>query len=172
MGVFVSFNESHGWAIFYRSIYWLNTVLNVCIWQALNFILAITNRRSVISACEIANSNQNSASNNTTILLDFKVGATFGFANCDQAIQAGLIGAACSLFLGSIFMIWNGFITNRWTQSLDENRIGWRAKNSKWNEHLDDMSSTYARDKRNAPTYPQKGPANGFTTTLSKLFNK
>ncbi|KAG0740080.1 hypothetical protein G6F62_004197 [Rhizopus arrhizus] len=161
---------NYGWAIFYCSIYWLNTIFNIYIWQTINFILAIVNRRNAVAACEIANFHQDEAKGNA-ILLDFKIGAIFGFANCDQAIQAGLIGIACSLLFGSMFATLHGFIVNKWVRSLDEHRIGWRAKNSKWNDHLDDLASAYARDKRNAPTYPQhkKESAGEFTGVFKKL---
>ncbi|KAG1050320.1 hypothetical protein G6F46_001800 [Rhizopus delemar] len=136
----------------------------------ISFNATIVNRRNAVAACEIANFHQDEAKGNT-ILLDFKIGAIFGFANCDQAIQAGLIGIACSLLLGSIFATLHGFIVNKWVRSLDEHRIGWRAKNSKWNDHLDDLASAYARDKRNAPTYPQhkKESAGEYTGVFKKL---
>lgn len=82
----------------------MNTIFNIYIWQTINFILAIVNRRNAVAACEIANFHQDEAKGNA-ILLDFKIGAIFGFANCDQAIQAGLIGIACSLLFGSMFAV-------------------------------------------------------------------
>jgi hypothetical protein len=32
-------------------------------------------------------------------------GNTYGFANCGQAVQAGIIGIAILLFVGGIFMV-------------------------------------------------------------------
>ncbi|KAI9279372.1 hypothetical protein BY458DRAFT_431915 [Sporodiniella umbellata] len=137
-----------------------------------SFNATVISRKSVIAACELRKYQETGNGEDSNMLLDFKMGATFGFADCDQAVQAGLIGAACSLFFGCIFMVWNGLLTNRWVLSLDSNRIGWRARNSKWNESLDDMASMYARDKRNSPTYSQEKTASTFKTTLSKLFKK
>lgn len=41
----------------------------------------------------------------TTTLLGLNSGETFGLANCDQAVEAGITGIAVLLFLGSISMV-------------------------------------------------------------------
>lgn len=95
-------------------MFWLMTVLIVYIWQVIIFILALTNRKKTTSACDAANPQQdyNSTQNaNITIdgytatLLGLNYGETYGLANCDQAVEAGIIGLAILLFVGGLFMV-------------------------------------------------------------------
>lgn len=41
----------------------------------------------------------------TTTILGLNTGETYGLANCDQAVEAGIIGIAVLLFMGGIFMV-------------------------------------------------------------------
>lgn len=102
--------------VFYRIAVWLMTFFLVIIWQIIVFILALVNRSKTTDACNKANpaSNQdyNSTENAsvsfqgyTTTLLGVNMGDTYGVANCDQAVQAGIIGVAILLFVGGIVTV-------------------------------------------------------------------
>ncbi|KAL4207234.1 hypothetical protein CU097_012623 [Rhizopus azygosporus] len=172
IGTILSFNASYGSIVFFNSIYWVNTIVNIYIGQTINFILFITNRQETIRACNLANTSQNESSNDLLVLLDLKLGSTFGFVDCNQAAQTGLIGLGSCLFVGCIFTTWYGFIINKWTRSLDKNHIGWRARNAAWNDHLDDLASTYVKDRQNAPTYSTEKETRSFSSMLKKFFQK
>lgn len=104
-----------------KTLLWL-LVFFLTIWEALSFILALTNRSKALQACAESNPSSNSteANTNTTIsvggytttFLGMKYGDTYGLANCDQAIQADVIGTAILLFVGQLFMVsfrWNTY---------------------------------------------------------------
>lgn len=89
------------------------------IWEAISFILALTNRAKSLAACEELNPTSASTSsdmpdaNNTTLtvgdytatFLGMQMGSTYGLANCAQAVQADVIGSAIMLFVGQLFMV-------------------------------------------------------------------
>lgn len=100
-----------------KSFLWL-LVFFLTIWEAISFVLALTNRSKALTACSESNpssnstgSTDNSADTNitiggyTTTFLGMKYGDTYGLANCDQAIQADVIGSAILLFVGQLFMV-------------------------------------------------------------------
>lgn len=88
------------------------------IWEAISFILALTNRAKSLAACEEANptsaaTNGTVSNDNSTIslggytatYLGMQMGDTYGLANCAQAVQADVIGSAVMLFVGQLFMV-------------------------------------------------------------------
>lgn len=104
-------------------------VFFLTIFEAISFILALTNREKSLAACEQANPTTKGATptggsgaNNTTLtvgdysatFLGMQVGNTYGLANCPQAVQADVIGSAIILFVGQLFMvrkvIWFGWL--------------------------------------------------------------
>lgn len=101
--------------VFYKTLVWLLTFFVVGIWQIIIFILALVNRSKTLDACNKANpstQDHNSTENAnitfqgyTTTLLGVNMGETYGVANCDQAVQAGIIGIAILLFVGGIFSV-------------------------------------------------------------------
>lgn len=100
--------------VMYKIMFWLMTFLIVYIWQIIIFILALVNRTKTTEACNKANPNQDySQTENanvtiegyTTTLLGLNYGETYGLANCDQAVEAGVIGIAICLFVGGLFMV-------------------------------------------------------------------
>jgi hypothetical protein len=97
-------------------MFWFTTFFAIFIWQIILFILALANREKTTKACNAANHHQNydaTQQNNanitiegyTTTLLGLNMGNTYGFANCDQAVEAGIIGIAILLFVGGLFMV-------------------------------------------------------------------
>jgi hypothetical protein len=91
-------------------------VFFLTIWEAISFVLALTNREKSLAACEEANptsGNATGGSNNTTLsvgnyettFLGMEMGNTYGLANCAQAVQADVIGSAVILFVGQLFMV-------------------------------------------------------------------
>ncbi|CEP16004.1 hypothetical protein [Parasitella parasitica] len=179
-GVLASLSGSHGFMVMYKMVFWIMTFLVVYIWQIILFILALVNRAKTTEACNKANPNQDySHTENanvtvegfTTTLLGLNYGETYGLANCDQAVEAGIIGIAICLFVGGLFMTWYGFIVNRCARSLNTKSMGSRARNARWNDNLDELQSSYARDRKNAPKYPLKdlsGPSK-FSRGLMKM---
>lgn len=100
--------------VMYKIMFWLMTFLIVYIWQIIVFILALVNRAKTTDACNKANPNQDySQAGNanvtvegyTTTLLGLNYGETYGLANCDQAVEAGVIGIAICLFVGGLSMV-------------------------------------------------------------------
>lgn len=99
-----------------KTLLWL-LVFFLTIWEAFSFILALTNRSKALTACAETNPSSNSTSTDnstdttisvggyTTTFLGMKYGDTYGLANCDQAIQADVIGSAIVLFVGQLFMV-------------------------------------------------------------------
>lgn len=96
-------------------MFWLTTIFVIYIWQIILFILALVNREKTAKACNKANQHQiyDTTQNNnvnvtiegyTATLLGLNTGNTYGLANCDQAVEAGIIGIAILLFIGGIFM--------------------------------------------------------------------
>lgn len=90
------------------------TIFIVIIWQLIVFILALTHRPETTDACNLANPQQVTKgttttnftmSGYTTTIMGFNEGNTYGFANCGQAVQAGVVGLAILLFIGGIFMV-------------------------------------------------------------------
>lgn len=98
----------------YKFLFWVLTFL-LSIWQTANFVLALINRSKSLSTCQEANpsTNQTSTAENktisiggyTTTFLGMELGDTYGLADCGQAVQAGLIGIAILLFVGSLFLV-------------------------------------------------------------------
>lgn len=91
-------------------------VFFLTVWEAISFVLALTNRAKSLAACEEANPTTGSvtggASNTTlsvgnysTTFLGMQMGNTYGLANCAQAVQADVIGSAIILFVGQLFMV-------------------------------------------------------------------
>jgi hypothetical protein len=99
--------------VFYKILFWLMTILIVFVWQIILFVLALTNRTKTTNACNDANrDNQNdnetynvTVGGYTTSVLGMQLGNTYGLANCDQAVQAGIVGLAILLFVGGLFMV-------------------------------------------------------------------
>lgn len=111
----IDLQGNHGFMAFYKITVWLLTFFVVGIWQIIIFILALVNRSKTLNACNEANpstQDYNSTQNAnvtiegyTTTLLGVNMGETYGVANCDQAVQAGIIGIAVLLFVGGIFSV-------------------------------------------------------------------
>ncbi|KAL7320807.1 54S ribosomal protein L2 mitochondrial [Mucor circinelloides] len=179
-GLLASLAGSHGFMVMYKIMFWLMTFLIVYIWQIIIFILALVNRTKTTEACNKANPNQDySHTENanatiegyTTTLLGLNYGETYGLANCDQAVEAGVIGIAICLFVGGLFITWFAFTVNKCARSLDTNSMGSRARNARWDVNLDELQSAYAKDRKNAPKYPLKdmnGPSK-FSRGLMKM---
>lgn len=98
-----------------KFLIWILVFL-LSIWEALSFILALTNRAKSLAACEEANpssinstvSNDNSTvslGGYTATYLGMQIGDTYGLANCAQAVQADVIGSAVMLFVGQLFLV-------------------------------------------------------------------
>ncbi|GAA5814017.1 hypothetical protein MFLAVUS_007507 [Mucor flavus] len=180
-GMMAAIAGNHGFMAFYKITVWLLTFFVVGIWQIIIFILALVNRSKTLNACNEANpstQDYNSTQNAnvtiegyTTTLLGVNMGETYGVANCDQAVQAGIIGIAVLLFVGGIFSTWFGLIVNKCTRSLDHGYMGSHARAAHWDDNLDDLQSAYARDKKNAPQYPLKNlnKTSKFSRGLMKL---
>lgn len=104
-----------------KFLIWL-LVFFLSIWEAICFVLALTNREKSLTACEQANPTSNAtttgASDNTTLsvgnytatFLGMQMGSTYGLANCAQAVQADVIGSAIILFVGQLFMVSYSFV--------------------------------------------------------------
>lgn len=111
-----------------KFLIWL-LVFFLTIWQAISFILSLINRSKSLAACEEANpstaANSTTAASNATItvggysttFLGMQTGNTYGLANCDQAVQADVIGSAIMLFVGQLFMV-NIIYDIEWTCKL------------------------------------------------------
>ena len=104
--------KSYGFMVFYKLMFWFMTFFVVYVWQSVNFVLALVNRSKTVETCNLANPSQElkSAENaNDTVkgytILGLNTGETYGLANCDQAVEAGVVGLAVLLFIGSIFMV-------------------------------------------------------------------
>lgn len=98
-----------------KFLIWILVFL-LSIWEALSFILALTNRAKSLAACEEANpssSNSTVSNDNSTVslggytatYLGMQIGDTYGLANCAQAVQADVIGSAVMLFVGQLFLV-------------------------------------------------------------------
>lgn len=96
-----------------KFLIWL-LVFFLTIWEAVSFILSLTSRSKSLAACEELNpsTSAGSSSNSTisigdysTTFLGLEAGNTYGLANCDQAVQADVIGSAIILFVGQLFMV-------------------------------------------------------------------
>lgn len=112
----------------YKTLFWFFLVFLLCIWQAIDFVLALVNRSKSQKTCETANpssSNETSGLGDksisvggyTTTFLGMQLGNTYGLANCAQAVQAGVIGLAILLFVGQLAMVsclqWGLFCSRR-----------------------------------------------------------
>ncbi|ORX55554.1 hypothetical protein DM01DRAFT_1334949 [Hesseltinella vesiculosa] len=148
----------------YKFIFWIFYVF-LCIWQAVDFIVALTYRSKSLDTCNAANgSNQASGSGSSSVsvgdlqttFLGMDMGNVYGLANCDQAVQAGVIGLAILLFLGAIFMFYFGTIVNAYTRRLREGRLGHRLRDDEWDSNISDLTSAYRADAKAAPRYPLK----------------
>ncbi|KAG1218884.1 hypothetical protein G6F35_007956 [Rhizopus arrhizus] len=149
-----------------KSFLWL-LVFFLTIWEAISFVLALTNRSKALTACSESNpssnstgSTDNSADTNitlggyTTTFLGMKYGDTYGLANCDQAIQADVIGSAILLFVGQLFMLYTATCVRSYTTKLRERKLGHRLRDLEWDDNLDELASAYRADATNAPKYP------------------
>jgi hypothetical protein len=99
-----------------KFLIWL-LVFFLTIWEAICFVLALTNRAKSLAACEQANpttaTTTTGGSDNTTLsvgnysttFLGMQMGSTYGLASCAQAVQADVIGSAIILFVGQLFMV-------------------------------------------------------------------
>ncbi|KAI9486492.1 MAG: hypothetical protein EXX96DRAFT_549243 [Benjaminiella poitrasii] len=175
-GILATIAGSYGFMVLYKIMYWLMTFFIVFVWQIIIFILALVNRSKTIHACNEANPQQdyNSTQNAnitidgyTTTLLGLKMGETYGLANCDQAVEAGIVGLGFLLFVGGLFMAWFGFVVNRYTRSTDRNYMGSEIRNAHWDDNLSELQSSYARDRKSAPQYPLED-LNGGTSRFSR----
>lgn len=165
-----------------KTLLWL-LVFFLTIWEALSFVLALTNRSKALQACAESNPSSNSteASTNTTIsvggytttFLGMKYGDTYGLANCDQAIQADVIGTAILLFVGQLFMVsfsgihilglfflifkkqlYTATCVRSYTIKLRERKLGHRLRDLEWDDNLDELAAAYRADASTAPKYP------------------
>ncbi|CEI94909.1 hypothetical protein RMCBS344292_09112 [Rhizopus microsporus] len=146
-----------------KTLLWL-LVFFLTIWEALSFILALTNRSKALQACAESNPSSNSteANTNTTIsvggytttFLGMKYGDTYGLANCDQAIQADVIGTAILLFVGQLFMLYTATCVRSYTIKLRERKLGHRLRDLEWDDNLDELAAAYRADASTAPKYP------------------
>ncbi|KAI8878992.1 hypothetical protein K501DRAFT_336413 [Backusella circina FSU 941] len=165
-GMVASLSGQHGMMVFYKILFWLMTILIVFAWQIILFVLALTNRTKTTNACNDANpDNQDYNSTQsynvtvegyTTSVLGMQLGNTYGLANCDQAVQAGIVGLAILLFVGGLFMSWFAFVVGRCASDLDNSGLSSRARKARWDDNLDNLQSAYAKDRASAPTYPMK----------------
>lgn len=98
-----------------KFLIWILVFL-LSIWEAISFVLALTNRAKSLAACEEANpasTNGTASIDNSTVslggytatYLGMQMGNTYGLANCAQAVQADVIGSAVILFVGQLFMV-------------------------------------------------------------------
>ncbi|CAO3595872.1 unnamed protein product [Absidia cylindrospora] len=90
----------------YKILFWLLLFI-VCVWQAVDFVLALVYRSQTIEECQKSSGNAANGSGNntdvsvggyTTTFLGMEMGDTYGLADCGQAAQAGVIGLAILLF--------------------------------------------------------------------------
>lgn len=97
----------------YKILFWLLFFV-VCVWQAVDFVLALVYRSQTLDSCQKSSGTAASGSGNstevsfggyTTTFLGMEMGDTYGLADCGQAVQAGVIGLAIMLFLGGLFMV-------------------------------------------------------------------
>ncbi|SAM04720.1 hypothetical protein [Absidia glauca] len=97
----------------YKILFWLLFFV-VCVWQAVDFVLALVYRSQTLDSCQKSSGSAASGSGNstevsfggyTTTFLGMEMGDTYGLADCGQAVQAGVIGLAIMLFLGGLFMV-------------------------------------------------------------------
>jgi hypothetical protein len=49
---------------------------------------------------------------------------------------------------------WFAFMVNKCIRNLDTSPYSSRARQAKWDDNLDQLQSSYAQDKKNAPQYP------------------
>ncbi|CAO3652132.1 unnamed protein product [Mucor hiemalis] len=164
-------------------------VFFLTIFEAISFILALTNREKSLAACEQANPTTKGATptggsgaNNTTLtvgdysatFLGMQVGNTYGLANCPQAVQADVIGSAIILFVGQLFMFYAAHIVGSYASKLREKKLGHRLRDLEWDDNLDELASSYRADARNAPKYPLQDMNNkkGKKSFLKNPFSK
>ncbi|KAI7868490.1 hypothetical protein BDF14DRAFT_557440 [Spinellus fusiger] len=173
---------------FYKLLFWVLTFLTT-VWQAGSFVLALIKRPDTLTACNLANpvSNDTTTANTlptlghdtsfavagfNTTFLGMQIGNTYGLANCNQAVQAGVIGIGILLFFGAIFMFYFASVIASYTTKLRERSLGHRLRDAEWDDSIDDLASAYRNDTRNAPKYPLKEikkDGNKFTDGLKKL---
>ncbi|KAG0174695.1 hypothetical protein DFQ28_007578 [Apophysomyces sp. BC1034] len=166
----------------YKFLFWILTIL-LTIWYTANFVLALINRSKSLAVCQEANpsTNQTSAAENktisvggyTTTFLGMELGNTYGLADCGQAVQAGLIGIAILLFVGSIFLFYSATVVGSYTAKLRERSLGHRLRDAEWDDNIDGLAAAYRDDNRNAPKYPlrdlNQDSGNKFTKGLKKF---
>ncbi|KAI7902553.1 uncharacterized protein BX663DRAFT_486375 [Cokeromyces recurvatus] len=137
------------------------------IWEAISFILSLTNRSKSLAACEEVNPSSSSTNNEqpqsnatvtiggySTTFLGMEPGNTYGLANCGQAVQADVIGSAIMLFVGQLFMFYACTIVGSYTSKLRERKLGHRLRDLEWDDNLDELAASYRADAQNAPKYP------------------
>ncbi|CAO3594942.1 unnamed protein product [Absidia cylindrospora] len=148
----------------YKILFWILFFI-LCVWQAVDFVLALTYRSQTLENCQKSSGNAANGSGNntdvsvggyTTTFLGMEMGNTYGLADCGQAAQAGVIGLAIMLFLGGLFMFYFGTVINAYTRRLRERSLGHRLRDDEWDSNLDELSAAYRADARNAPKYPLK----------------
>lgn len=167
----------------YKLLFWFILVFIITVWEAVDFILALVKRSSTLSECEQSHPDAGSADSSgdssisvagyKTTFLGMQVGDTYGLANCGQAVQAGVIGLAIVLFLGTITFFYFGMVVSSYTTKLRERNLGHRLRDDEWNDNLDDLSSAYRSD-RNVPkyrmnTFERDTKGNKFTKGLKKF---
>ncbi|KAI8996962.1 hypothetical protein BDB01DRAFT_901428 [Pilobolus umbonatus] len=178
-GIMATIADNHGIMALYKIMFWFLTFFVVYIWQILSFILALVNREKTVESCDMSNPDQilNLSNDNLsirgypTVFLHLKLGDTYGLANCDQAAQAGIIGIAFSLFMGGIFMFWFALVINRCTRGLNSNLIRSEIIDAHWDDHLDELQSSYARDRMKTHRYQlnKMNEGNKFSREAMKM---
>ncbi|KAI8992208.1 hypothetical protein BDB01DRAFT_777484 [Pilobolus umbonatus] len=147
-----------------KFLIWIFFVL-FTIFQALSFILSLTNRSKSMDICEAVNPPlESSGSTNSTVtlggytttFLGMQYGNTYGLANCSQAVQAGVIGGAVLLFVGQFYMLYSALIVGSFTAKLRERKLGHRLRDLEWDDNLDELATRYKADTATAPKYPMK----------------
>ncbi|KAI9477784.1 MAG: hypothetical protein EXX96DRAFT_568185 [Benjaminiella poitrasii] len=147
-----------------KFLFWIFLFL-LTIWEAISFILSLTNRSKSKAACEEANPPSNTTEQTqtnatvsiggySTTFLGMQPGNTYGLANCGQAIQADVIGSAIMLFVGQLLMFYAATVIGSYTSKLRERKLGHRLRDLEWDDNLDELASSYRADVRNAPKYP------------------
>ncbi|KAI8341282.1 hypothetical protein BC941DRAFT_416406 [Chlamydoabsidia padenii] len=160
----------------YKILFWLLFFI-VCVWQAVDFILALVYRSQTLDNCQKSsgtttasgNSTQVSFGGYTTTFLGMEMGDTYGLADCGQAVQAGVIGLAIMLFLGGLFLFYFGTVITSYTRRLRERNLGHRLRDDEWDSNLDDLTAAYRADAKNAPKYPLKPLNKKKSGLLGKL---
>ncbi|KAI8882090.1 hypothetical protein K501DRAFT_252064, partial [Backusella circina FSU 941] len=159
-----------------KILFWL-LVFFMTIWQAINFILSLTSRSKSTTLCNQMNPDQATDNTNSTLtlggysttFLGMQYGNTYGLANCDQAVQADVVGNAIMLFVGQILLFYAATIVGSYTSKLRERKLGHRLRDLEWDDNLDELASSYRADASNAPKYPLRDMKSGKEGFLGKM---